>query len=256
MTAILAVGGVWWAARDQVAVAPVEPEVVAQTDMVPRDLSTREGFLAQQPLPDCSFATRMNHGAHSGQIVAFGQSAVDMNGVVAAYDNTFGVRPAVVQETVSPSQCAVLNFLRDIAGRPAPSPTLSAGVAVDATSFQVQGTVQSGDPSGARNLWLFLVSPNGGVYDLTNQLQGEGGGPRNFGISVQAEADDAAQQASYILVAMTSAHPLASVSAATAGAAADQLLPRVLVELQENGDNPALDVLAFSTKNDASAPRE
>lgn len=256
LTAILVAGGVWWATRDQAVVVTDEPEVVAETDMVPRDLSTREGFLAEQPLPDCAFAMRMNHGAHSGQIVTFGPSAVDMDGVVAAYDTTFGVSPAVVQETVSPQQCAVLNFLRNIAGRPAPSPTLSAGVTVSPASFQVQGTVQSGDPSGERNLWLFLVSPNGGVYDLTNQLQGDGGGPRSFGISVQADADDAAQQASYLMVAMTSANPLASVSAATAGAAADQLLPRVLAELQQNEDNPALDVFAFSTKNDVSDPRE
>lgn len=256
LTAILAASGVWWVTRDQAAVVTVPPEAPDETDMVPRDLATREGFLAQQPLPDCAFALRMNHGAHSGQIVAFGPSAVDMNAVVAAYDTTFGVSPAVVQETVSPQQCAVLDFLHDIAGRPAPSPTLSAGVTVHPTSFQVQGAVQSGDPSGERNLWLFLVSPNGGVYDLTNQLQGDGGGPRNFGISVQADADAAAQETSYLMVAVTSANPLASVSAATAGAPSDQLLPRVLAELRQNEDNPALDVFAFSTKNEVSDLRE
>ncbi|MBK4214968.1 serine/threonine protein kinase [Paracoccus caeni] len=249
LAALLLAGGIAvWALpglfRDTDAPPPDEEVPVQQTTtMVPRDISTREGFLADQPMPSCTFATRLNHGPNAGQIAVLANGTFDATPLIDTYDRNFGTRPAVISNAAGDPQCAVVDFLREVAGRPATPPTLTANVTTGQGAFQLQGSVTSGGTD--RNLWLFLVSPAGGVYDLTGQLQGEGAGPRRFGVSIQGEGGDPAD-AGYLLVALTSAGPLASVTAAPSGAAASDLLPRVLEELNANAESPGVDFMTFS----------
>ncbi|RJL21838.1 serine/threonine-protein kinase [Paracoccus siganidrum] len=242
----LLAGGAGYLALRPDAPAP-QPDEVAQpapAALAPRDGSTREGFLAEQPLPDCTLALRIGQGANAGMISVLAAGDFDASALVAAYDAAFGTRPSVVQERVGEAQCPALDFLREASGRPAPPPGLTADVDLAAEGFQVRGEVSN---LSDRNLWLFLVAPDGAVYDLTGQSQRGEDGRDRFGVAIGTGAAEAG--GAYLLVALSTEAPLASVAAAPAGSPAAQLLPRVLEELHGSGAAPALDVIVLKPEN-------
>ena len=99
----------------------------------------------------------------------------------------------------------------------------------------------AGAAPAARNLWLFLVAPDGAVYDLTAQATRDDDGRDRFGISVgMAEGGQP-----YLLAALASDVALASVAAAPAASPAAELLPRVLDELRAAGSAPAVDLVVI-----------
>lgn len=243
--ALLAGGGGYLALRAD-APAPL-PEEVAQPSpagLAPRDGSTREGFLAEQALPDCTLALRIGQGANAGMISVLAGADFDASALVAAYDAAFGTRPSVVQERVSQAQCPALDFLRDVSGRPAPPPGLVADVDAAAQGFQIRGEVSN---LSERNLWLFLVAPDGAVYDLTGQSQRGEDGRDRFGVAIGTGAAEIG--GAYLLVALSTEAPLASVAAAPVGAPAAQLMPRVLEELRGSVASPAVDVVVIKSEN-------
>ena len=244
LLAAAAAGLGWWYLNRAEPVV-VEPPQEVSSDMAPRDTSTREGFLADQPLPVCSFATRPSRGPNAGQISVLGRGETDVAALVEAYEQKFGVRPGVVRHQVSEAQCAALDFLQEIAGRPAPAPLLDVGVVTNGDTFQLQGAVRKAANAKNNNLWLFLVSPTGGIYDLTSQLQPDEDGADHFGVSIQSETGQQTNDDLFMLVALTTQFPLVSVTAAPAGVAAAELLPRVVGELKANADIPAMEVVVF-----------
>lgn len=244
VAAIMAGAGTWWMTRDAADEAPqiVEAEMEEPSELVARDPTTREGFLASQPLPDCNFADRIASGPNAGMISVLGTSDLASSELVDAYEEAFGVRPAVVETRVAADHCPALNFLREVSGRPAVPPELTGDIRAVEAGFQLVGMVK---PDAGRNLWLFLVSPNGGIYDLTGQSEETTEG-RRFGVSISAAATDGDRDvASFLLVALTTEEPITAVAAAPSGAPATELLPRVLDELRANGENPAVSVLAL-----------
>lgn len=244
VAAIVAGAGTWWMTRDAADEAPqvVEAEMEEPRDLVARDPTTREGFLASQPLPDCRFADRIASGPNAGMISVLGTSDLASPELVDAYEEAFGVRPAVVETRVAADHCSTLNFLGEVSGRPAAPPELTGSIRSAESGFQLVGKVR---PDAGRNLWLFLVSPSGGIYDLTGQSKETTDG-RSFGVSISAAATGGNQDvASFLLVALTTEAPITAVAAAPSGARATELLPRVLDELRANGEDPAVSVLAL-----------
>lgn len=161
---------------------------------------------------------------------------------MGAYEDAFGVRPAVVETNVAAEHCSTLNFLREVSGRPAAPPNLSGSIRKAESGYQLMGNVRA---DAGRNLWLFLVSPNGGIYDLTAQSTETTDG-RSFGVGISAASTQTGKDvASFLLVALTTESSIAAVAAAPSGAPADELLPSVLDELRANGENPAVSVLAL-----------
>lgn len=245
-----AVGGGWWMTRDSGQPPPVtEAEIEEPKELAARDTSTREGFLASQSLPACSFADRIATGQNAGMVSVLGNTDFPSSGLVDAYEAEFGARPTIIETQVMPQHCPALEFLREISGRPAAPPMLTATIRLADEGYQLIGDVNA---DTARNLWLFLVSPTGGIYDLTGQSSETSDG-RRFGVGISAvQADDNPAAAPFLLVALTTEKPIAAVAAAPAGASADELLPRVLEELRANEENPAVSVLALR----AEAPSE
>ncbi|WP_199262625.1 hypothetical protein, partial [Paracoccus binzhouensis] len=221
----------------EVAPPPGLPAAVA--DLPPRDASTREGFLATQPLPACALADRIAAGPNAGQIRFLGPADLDPAPVVAAYGSRFGVSPSVQRGAVSRAQCPLLDFLREIAGRPAPPVTLQAQASAAGEQLQVRGSVDAG---AGRNLWLLIVPPSGEVYDLSSQLgEAAAGEGRTFGFALsQDQAAAGAGTGAYLLVALATDAPIAAVAAAPSGVPAEELLPRVLEELRAAGEAPSL----------------
>ena len=202
--------------------------------MLPRDPATREGFLASQPLPPCTFARRVAQGDNAGMIEVLAAQPVDTSALTAAYAREFGASPATILQQITPDQCPVADFLTEAAGRPASSPALTADPAETDSGFQIQGQVHRND----RNLWLFIASPQGEIYNLTDQVQPDG----RFAVGIQAADRDAA----YMLVALGTNAPLTSVTAAPPATKATVLLPKVIDELNRSSEFPAVDVLLIT----------
>ncbi|WP_323718674.1 serine/threonine-protein kinase [Paracoccus aminovorans] len=217
--------------------AAAEP---ARAELPPRDTSTREGFLAEQPLPGCALAERIAAGPNAGQLQFLGRDDLRPDSVVAAYGTRFGVSPSVQRSEVGAAQCPVLDFLREIAGRPAPPVLLEAAANAADAQLQVRGTVDAGQ---GRNLWLLIVPPSGEVYDLSSQLEASAGPVRRFGFAL---AQDGQEQHPYLLIALATDTPLAAAAASPSGVPAAQILPAVLDELRASGAAPAAAVLPIA----------
>lgn len=248
--ALLAGGAGYLALRpDAAPPAPPVTDPPVQTALAPRDLATREGFLAAYALPGCSLAQRIARGRNAGMISVVSGAEPDPAALLSAYEVEFGTRPAVVRDKVSPAQCPALDFLREVSGRPAPAVALAVQSETVAEGFQIRGEVSL--PPG-RSLWLFLVAPDGAVYDLTGQsLRGEDGRDR-FAISIGAAGQPA--DAAYLLAALSIEGALASVAAAPAGVPAADLMPRVLEELRAAGAAPAVEIVVLEPEDAQGLP--
>lgn len=234
--------------RDLAGTGPPDPVTAAtppdmtRPTMPARDPSTRDGFLADHELPGCALALRVAQGRHAGMIRLLGPAGTDASGLLAGYESAFGTRPALVREVVTDAQCLALEAMRQLTGRPAPAPVLIADAVMEGASLQIQGHVSG---LADRSLWLFLVSPEGLVYDLSAQGRRDGQGRHDFGIAIAAEGRDALPDAPYLLAALTTPRPLASVAAAPAAAEAGPLLALVLRELHDSAAAPALAIAAI-----------
>ena len=243
---VLLAGGAGYLALRPGAAPPAPPvtDPPVQTALAPRDPATREGFLAAYALPECSLAQRIARGRNAGMISVVSGAELDPAALLAAYEAEFGTRPAVVSHRVAAAQCPALDFLREISGRPAPAVALAVQSETVADGFQIRGEVSL--PPG-RSLWLFLIAPDGAVYDLTGQsLRGDDGRDR-FAISIGTGGQPA--DAAYLLAALSTEGALASVAAAPAGAPAVELMPRVLEELRAAGAAPAVEFLLLKPED-------
>lgn len=248
---VLAAAGGWWALRPGAAPSP-DPEPAMATGLVARDPSTREGFLGDQSLPSCTLAERISTGPNAGMIALISaQGDFDSTGLATAYERAFGTRPSVLPQSVGKAQCAAVDFLREVSGRPAVAPDLRLESRIGVDSLQMQGSV---GVDKDRNLWLFLVAPTGEVYDLTAQLSVGATGRHSFGFALSNGTGAGQDAAPYLLIALTSRQPLAQVAAAPAGVPGADILPAVLQELREAGDAPSVAFRIVNARPEAEAP--
>lgn len=216
---------------------PSAPEDVEQTaaslpELPARDMTSRDGLLAEQPLPACSFASRVTTGPDSGMIAVLSPEPIEAGPMLDAYAQAFGTRPQAVVYPVSQAQCATVDFLDTLSGRAIRMPEILLQISRTETGIRLTGTLNE---LGGRNLWLFLVPPEGGIFDLTAQTDSTSYDSARFGAEVQARAQqDQANGGAYLLVAVASDKALTSVAAAPMGVDASQLLPQVLDEIRRN----------------------
>lgn len=220
----------WFADPEGTPVQPAEAEPAAWP---PRDLASRDGFLADQPMPGCALAERIASGPDTGVIAVLSASPVDTGPLLEGYAQAFGSRPDITQRRVAPGQCAALELMRELAGRGVAAPRIDAVAQRGADGLAVQARVSSAAGSGAGALWIALIAPDGAVYDVTAWAQPQPDGS----VRVEATAADpptgsAGDAPAYLLLALASDQPLAAVAAATAGAQAASLLPAALAELR------------------------
>ena len=264
---VLAIGAGGWFWRDawMPRPAPVQPVVAAATApaaaadpweaalaaLPARDETTREGWLAARDLPACTLAERVEAGPDAGQIALFspGPSEAQVGALADAYAARFSARPGVALRGVTPAQCGALRFVGALAGRAEAPPAL----AIDSDRLiSGGGIVGRVGGSAGRSLWLFLVSSGGGVHDLSPRLRAEADGSFTFefGLELPPGEDGPVPQ---LLVAVASRAALVSAAAAPEGAAAAEMLPRVLAEIAETGGEAAADVAGFQLVRTASA---
>lgn len=212
----------------------------AEAATPPPGILTRERFLAEFDSGACTYATRVTSGANSGLIEGYAQAGEAFNGLPVAYEEQFGARPEVIDRVIDPVQCAALDFARAVqaAGQTAPVLTLNADA------------LESGDTLRAtlrgfkeRNMWVFLVSGGGGVYNLTPRLEETGNDA--FGLGFGLNRGEGGGPTSNLIVAVASPQPLINAAAAADGALAAELLPLVQAEIAGRGHEAAVSVSFF-----------
>ncbi|MDO5631664.1 MAG: serine/threonine-protein kinase [Paracoccus sp. (in: a-proteobacteria)] len=242
--AVLAAGWLTLRGGDQPLPVPSAPPLAAVPDLAlpPRDMATRDGFLAGFDLGPCVQVHRLSSGLDAGRLSALSAGPVDFAPLLAGYDAAFGARPALLENRVTQAQCPALDFVRELQGRAELTPVLTLdSAAVTAGTGTVAGSLR--DLRG-RFLWLFLVSANGEVHDLSARLSANPDGRMAFAFAMAASAGDAPEP--QLIVALASRDPLvAPVAATAAGQAAADLLPRVLDEIRATGGTAAADVAFF-----------
>ncbi len=249
---LLAAGGGWFLTRPAPEIAAPPPtEVSSLPDLPPRDSASRDGFLAEQPLGDCTFATRLANGPDAGKLRVIADHAGDYRALQDGYAAKFSTRPALITAEATLAQCPALDFARSLSGRAAAPPVLSLDAMEVTSGTEVSGRIR--DLSG-RKLWLFLVSPKGGVYDLSRLATGQADGSFTFEFGISLAAGEAGPEPQ-ILVALASDEALSSVAAAPSGSDAARLLPLALEEIQRQGGMSAAALVPF-TVNPAPPPAE
>lgn len=207
-----------------------EPETVAPMALPPRDPATRDGFLAGYPLPDCTLATRVASGPEAGTIRVLSAHGYDPQPLATAYQQQFGAAPAFVPRAVAPGHCPAIRFLAELSGRGSQPPGLDLVSAEGEDGLQIAGRITG---TADRPLWLALATPDGELHDLTRQL----GPSASFGFVLTG---DITADAPYLLIAMTTAEPLATLATLPAITTADSTLPALLDDLTHRGEAPRL----------------
>lgn len=192
--------------------------------------NSREGFLAEFDTGGCTFATRISAGANAGMVQGFATQPNVFLGLPTAYEEKFGARPTILESLISDEQCAVLDLMRGLQGRDSDPVTMLVNQSEVESGTPVGGQIQ--DPLG-RNVWLALISPKGGVYNLTGRLSEPVGNRRSFrfGLSLSEGAEAAPQ----LLLAIATPTPLVNAAAASDGAEASALLPLIANEIAQKG---------------------
>jgi len=260
LTAIAVLGGGGWAIMNQSKASPPipsnpEPGEIAQKPepvskpLAAPDRSTREGFLAAQNTGECTYATRVSVGLNAGKIEGFATDQGQFGRLSGAYGQAFGAQPAVVERIVTPAQCAALNLLRGLQGRGVIAPVLQLDTDIMKSGGTVVGRVSE---IHGRPLWLFLVSDQGGVHNLSPHLksQADGNYTFSFGMSLAEGADPSAQ----LIVVIASKTALVSTAAGADGAEAASLLPLVMAEIEGRSGNSAASV-GYFWLDGANAPQ-
>lgn len=216
-----------------------EPESTdGPVELAPRLSNTREGFLAEFDAGPCTFSTRISAGSNAGMIQGFAQNPGAFTGLPTSYEEKFGARPTVLDRVVSPPQCAALIFARTFQGRSNDPITISVDTDNVTSGETLQGQII--DPLG-RHLWLALISPQGGIYNLTGQMAEPVGNRRGFRFGVRLPAGSASAQ--QIILAIASDEPLINAAAAQNGVQAADLLP--LLEGELNGGRGGVVTLTY-----------
>ncbi|MFQ6551443.1 serine/threonine-protein kinase [Aestuariibius insulae] len=184
---------------------------------------TREAYLASYDAGDCTYATRINAGPNTGLIEVFASESGRYGDLPDAYETQFNSRPDLLERIIADAQCPLLDFARQIqtVSDRAPSLVLSSDKVADGES--VSGILENVD---GRSVWLFVVSGQGAVYNVSEHLVEEEDGTLGFslGFGLTSAADTEAQ----LIVAVVSEDSLATASTAPNGSRAEALLPIIL----------------------------
>ena len=190
--------------------------------------TTRAGFLADFSSGDCTYLTRVSAGQNAGMIEGYSPSGEDFPGLPVAYEERFGARPAILPRQVQSPQCAALDFARALQGRGREAPQLQMSADRIASGESIRARIGGMQSQAA---WAALITPAGGVFNLTPRLSDPVGGQRNlsFGLNLSAGAEAVPQ----LVLIVTSDTPLTRAATAADGSSAADLLPLVLDEIAE-----------------------
>jgi eukaryotic-like serine/threonine-protein kinase len=230
------------------AVPPTNPEddVPAQTptpeeDQVPDVPATREEFLAGYGTDaECSYASRVDAGPAAGMVEVFSTKTGTFAGLPEAYETAFGSKPDVKERIVSDAQCPVLATARAVQALGAPAPT----VTLDSDTLAPGGTIvgQIRERRG-RPTWMALITPDGRIFNLTNQLTNQADGSATFSFGLAASTATTPQP--HLIVVIASDETL-TTAIAQDGKLSGALMPLIQAEIEGRGGKAGIGLAWFA----------
>lgn len=194
---------------------------------------TRATFLAENVPAGCTFAARRAQGPNAGLLEGFADDPARLGGLATAFGAAFGSAPEVLPRSVTPPQCAVLEFAHALQGTQGSGIELAMATNRSSRSEGVQGVVHG---SAGRNNWLALIDPNGQVFSLMRQFDDPIGDERRFAFRLPTAAPG-----TYMLVATASDSALVRAGAMRDGTDASDIFPLMTTEIAEDGQG-AVDI--------------
>lgn len=214
----------------------------------PAPTDSRAGFLASFDTGPCTFVTRVSWGPNTGTIEGYSTAGKDFASLVRAYEEAFGVRPSVLSRQITPAQCAVLDFIRELQnwGRSGIDQYLSAD------------KIASGDTVTAdlrvprdQAVWTILIDHRGRIANLTDRLTQPVGNSRSLGFGLVLQG---AQPQPHLVLSVESDSPLVQTVLAAGVNDAAFLLPRILAEIaqREGAASASLSYMSLVPKASAA----
>jgi serine/threonine-protein kinase len=210
------------AATDATATPPAE---AADTPAAQGRDAWLAGAAAEAP---CTFAQRVGGGPRAGAIDLFADRADPLPDLSSGFSAAFGSRPDVTEVRVTEAQCGVLDLARQLQAEAGVAPVM----VLDTPTLGPGGTIVGRiSERRGRAMWLGLVTPNGQVFSLTQNMtdQPDGSASLRFGLATALPAGSAPEL--HLIVALATDDPLLTTASAAPGAQAAALTGLLSAEL-------------------------
>jgi eukaryotic-like serine/threonine-protein kinase len=201
---------------------------------------TREAFLSGFGDDPCSYASRVDAGPNAGTIEVFSTKAGAFAALPAAYETAFGSKPDIKDRVINDSQCPVLKTARAVQGLGAPAPTVTLDSDTLAPGGFVVGQIRE---RRGRPTWMALITPDGRVFNLTNQLTNQPDGSATFSFGLAASTATTPQP--HLIVVIASDDPL-TTAIAQDGKMSGDLMPLIQAEIEGRGGKAGLGLAWFA----------
>ncbi len=220
-----------------------EPDPTPAPDPTPTPPVSREAFLSEFDAGGCSYAARLEGGADAGMIAGFATKPAAFAALPDAYATAFGSKPDVRDRIVTEAQCAVLDFARGVQGLGAVAPVIT----LDSENLAPDGTIvgQIRERRG-RPVWMVLVTPQGKVFGLTQQMTDQPDGSATFSFGMAKTTETVPQP--HLIIVVAAATPLVAAAAAQDGKLAGDLLPLMQREIEQREGGAGVAIAWFEQK--------
>ena len=211
------------------ASAPVQTERLAP----PRDPSASPveqitRYIQAYPGGNCFLLLPRTVTSRSAGIEAFGTSPPPFEEFDRVFKETQGFEADIALRLVTPAQCPVLTFIRQLEPRRGSTPRLEIANFILRDGQPLSGSLSD---AGDRHVTLLLVADEGLVYNLS-EFTKRTGSSTSFNLKLDRQNGGPAKP--QLLLAITSQKPLASASFAQP-VAAETLFPQVASEARMSG---------------------
>jgi serine/threonine-protein kinase len=185
-------------------------------------------YIQAYPGGNCFLLLPRTVTSRSAGIEAFGTSPPPFEEFDRVFKETQGFEADIALRLVTPAQCPVLAFIRQL------EPRRGSALRLEITNFVLRdGQPLSGSLAdvGDRHVTLLLIADEGLVYNLS-EFSKRSGSSISFNLKLDRQDGGAAKP--QLLLAVTSQKPLSSASFAQP-VAAETLLPQVASEARMSG---------------------
>jgi Protein kinase domain len=217
--------------------APIPPRDGQSGTLPPADKIRR--YVEQYDGGQCFFITPVAVGEGRAALEGFGASLQPFYSLDEAFKRDNGFAADIGVRQVTEAQCPVITFLNKLKGERARAPRLDIDNVIVRDGQNLNGSV---DRFGNRNIELLLVSDGGTVQNVSALLK-PGIDAKSFSIGMR-KADSTSGSQPQLLVAAASVRPLNALRPSGA-AAADQMFPAALIEVERGGQPVAVSARYF-----------
>ncbi|MDB5652392.1 MAG: serine/threonine kinase [Tardiphaga sp.] len=198
---------------------PPGNDAASRTDQIRTYVEHYEG--------DCLFLMPVAISANAAVLEGFAASPVRLEAFAANFRRELGFAPSVGARVVTDAQCAAVRFMNQLRGERVRTPRISLASTTVQNGETLNGTIEN---VANRAVDLLLISDTGQVQNLSNLLK-PGIDVLSFSIGMQRSDGPARPQ---LLIVLASPQPIDALKLPRF-AAADQLFPKLLLDMQASG---------------------